>query len=188
MMRSPPDIRSSWDSEERRSSIAGSRQRLANQHEFQNLICGLRIALLLVLVPPLVLAAVIFLVAALFPTQYSTARALVPNDCWRTFLSITVRIGMIPGLMMLIYQITCRRRSSQRRRFLAISLSVLLISVFAFVPFRLQPQPAMAGVIQRHPEMEHVSSKAKRAKLPLAMHSVAKGDSCNDLRCLSQNA
>lgn len=185
---SPPDIRSSWHSVGGRSAIAGSRQQLAYQHEFENLICGLRIGLLLVFVPPLVLGTFIFVVAALFPAHYPTARVLVPNDCWRTFLSITVRIGLIPGLMVLIYQTTCRRRNSQRRRFLAISLSVLLISVFAFVPFRLQPQPVMASVIQRHPEMEHVSSKTGRAKLPLAMHSVAKVDSCNDLQCFSETA
>ena len=185
---SPPDIRSSWHSEGRRSAIAGSRQQLAYQHEFENLICGLRIALLLVFVPPLVLGAFVFLVAALFPAHYPTARVLAPNDCWRTFLSITVRIGLIPGLMALIYQITCRRRSSRRRRLLAISLSVLLISVFAFVPFRLQPQPVMTSVIWRHPEMEHVSAKGRTAKLHLAMHFVAKVDRCNDLRCFSDTA
>jgi hypothetical protein len=132
---SRPNIRSSWHSEGRRSTRAGSRRQLTDQRQFENLLCGLRIALLLIFLPPLVLGVFIFLVAALFPTHHAMAGVLMPNDCWRTLLSIIVRIGLIPGLMLLIYQISRRRRSSLRSRFLAISLSVLLISVFAFLPF-----------------------------------------------------
>jgi hypothetical protein len=173
---SRPSVRSSWHSNGRRSARAGLRQQLVGPHEFENLLSGLRIVFLLIFLPPLVLSVFIFLVAALFPTHYPMVRVLVPNDCCRTILSIIVRIGLIPGLMLVIYQISGRRHSSQRSRFLAISLSVLLISVFAFLPFRLRSQPVVTGAMRRHPEMEHVSLNGMSASLHPSLHLVAKAE------------
>ena len=127
------------------NTIAGSRHQLDDQHEFESVVRGLRIALLLIFVPAVVFGALIFLVAALFPTQSPTATVLVPNDFWRNFLSVTVRIGLVPGVVVLIYRITRRRRSLQSSRSLAIFLSVLLISAFAVVPFQHQPQPVVTA-------------------------------------------
>ena len=160
---SPHKIRSSWYTEDG-SVIAGPRHQADAQHEFENILRGLRIALLLIVLPPLMLGVFIFLVAALFPIQPPTATVLAPNDVWRAFLSITVRIGLIPGFVVLIYLITYRRCGSQSKRFLAIFLSVLLVSVFAFVPFQQWRQPVMAAFDWRHEQIEQNSSKSKPTK------------------------
>lgn len=173
------EIRSSWYTEDG-SVIVRSRHQADAQHEFENILRGLRIALLLIFLPPLMLGAFIFLVAALFPIQSPTARLLVPNDCWRAFLSIIVRIGLIPGFVVLIYLITYRRCGSQSKRFLAIFLSVLLVSMFAFVPFQQRRQPVMAVFDWRHQQIEQNSSKSKPTKARPTMNAVSKVDTWNN--------
>lgn len=170
------NIRSSRHSEANRAAIGGSGYQRDAQREFENILHGLRIAVLLIFAPPLILGAFIFLVAALFPTQSSTATVLVPNDCRRTFLSITVRMGIIPGFVVLIYLITYRRPGSPSKRFLAICLSVLLAGVFAFVPSQQQPQPVMTAFNWRHRQIEQVITKSKPARVRPATHSVSKVD------------
>ena len=163
------------------NAIARSRPQLDDEHEFESVVRGLRIALLLIFVPPVVFGALIFLVAALFPSPSPTTTVLLPNECWRTFLSVTVRIGLIPGVVVLIYLIIRRRRSSQSNRSLAIFLSVLLISVFAFVPFQHQPQRVMTALSGRPRRVEPVGAESKPTRLRAAMYPVSKGDTWNDL-------
>lgn len=165
-------MRNPWRSRVHGNAIARSRHQLDEQREFENVVRGLRIALLLIFVPPVVFGALIFLVAALFPTQSPTATVLVPNDCWRTFLSVTVRIGLIPGLVVLIYLITRRRRVTQSNHFLAIFLSVLLISVFAFAPSQLQPQRVMPAFSRRPRRVESVGGESKPTRLRGAVRPV----------------
>lgn len=149
-----------------------SRRQADAKNEFENILRGLRIALLLVFLPPLMFGAFTFLVAALFPIQSPTATVLVPNDFWRAFLSITVRIGLVPGFVVLIYLMTYRRCGSQSKRFLAIFLSVLLVSVFAFVPFQQQPEPVMAAFDWRHEQIEQNRSKSKPTEVRPTMDAV----------------
>ena len=173
------NVRSSWRSETRRTCVAGSQDRWDDQHEFEDVLRGLRIAFFLIFVPPLVLGSFIFLVAALFPIQSHPTNMLAPNDCWRNLLSITVRTGLIPGFVVFICRITRRRRSSQSNHFLAIFLSVLLISVFAFVPFSQQPRPIMTTFRLRHQQIERASLKSKAARVGAALHPVSKLDGWN---------
>jgi hypothetical protein len=175
------NIRSSRHSEARRNGIAGSGDPWDGQQKFEDVLRGLRIVFILIFVPSLILGAFIFLVAALFPIQSHTPSGLAPNNCWRDFLSISVRVGLIPGLVVLIYRITRRRRNSQSNRFLAIFLSVLLISVFAFVPFQQRARPIMKAFSLRHRQIEPASLKSKAARVGGAMHPVSKLDTWNDL-------
>jgi hypothetical protein len=155
--------------EARRSGRPKAQRRVDYLREFEDIIHGLRIAFLLVFALPLLLGAFILLVVTLFPTSSSTATLFAPYSDWRSILSITFRIALIPGVILLICRITSRRRGSPSRRFLAIFLSVLLIAIFAFAPGQ-KPSADLTAASRPLPR-KHLTSKSSSIKIQPAIHS-----------------
>jgi hypothetical protein len=71
---------------------------------------------------------------------------LVPNSDWRTLLSLSVRIGLVPGAAVVIYRILGPRTGSRNKYCLAIFIAVMMVTVFGFVPFHQGPPAAVAAV------------------------------------------
>ncbi|MBV8815806.1 MAG: hypothetical protein JO271_15050 [Verrucomicrobia bacterium] len=157
--------------EARRNGRAKAQRRVDYLREFEDVIHGLRIAFLLVFILPLVIGAFVLLIAALFPTSSPIAALFAPGSYWRSILSVTFRIALIPGVVVLIHRITRRRRSPRSRRFLAIFLSVLLIALFAFAPGQKQRSDRTAANWPR--ESKHLTLKNSAIKMRPAMHTVS---------------
>ena len=90
--------------------------------------------LLLIFGPPLVLGAFLLLIAVLFPIQGSGGTMLVLSSDWRTLLSLSVRIGLIPGAAVVIYRILGPRTRLDNKYSLAIFIAVMMVTVFGFAP------------------------------------------------------
>jgi hypothetical protein len=158
--------------EARQSGRTKAKRRVDYLREFENIINGLRIVCLLVFAVPLVLGAFILLIAALFSSTSPITAVFVPNGYWRNVLSITFRIGLIPGVVVLICRIANRRRGSGSRRFLAIFLSLLLIAVFAFAPGQgLQPVRTAANWPRQ--SSKHLTLKSSAIRIRAATHSLS---------------
>jgi hypothetical protein len=155
----------------RRNGRAQTQRRVDYLREFEDVIQGLRIALLLVFILPLVVGAFVLLIAALFPTSSSMTALFAPGSCWRSILSVTFRIALIPGVILLIHRITRRRRGPRSQRFLAIFISVLLIAIFAFAPGQKQRSDRTTANWPR--ENKHLTLKNSAITMRPAMHTVS---------------
>jgi hypothetical protein len=111
-----------------------NRKERGSNSEFELIIRGLRAAILIIFVPPILIGAFVVLLSALNPSQGSESWRFVANTLWKNLLSFCVRLALIPGLALFIYRILLLHRRSTKSGLLAIFLSILLIAEFGFGP------------------------------------------------------
>lgn len=157
-----------------------SRNLSDRRREFDSMVHGLRVVFFVLFALPLVIGAFILMAAVLNPGQGSVATVLVPNSYWKSLLSITARISLIPGFALLTHRaLSSLRDRSREKRLAVILLSLVLLTVFAFMPSQQRPQVASTTVGSTRQQVTDVVYKADPQGLPAARRGSFPGVASN---------
>jgi hypothetical protein len=111
------------------------------QRELESVCRGIMFAFICAFALPMIVSGFILVAAVLNGGQGSLAHVLLPGSYWRTLLSFSFRISLIPGIAYLTHRGVSRLRDRRgEKRLLVVLASLMLLTVLVVMPPRPQPR------------------------------------------------